>query len=70
MRLSALENRNYGGDFLTPQMQALDFCLTFVLAFYVCAHRLMRTYTSTYAYVRLNTARLRQGASEAPLKRL
>ena len=25
VRLSALENRNYGGDFFTPQMLALAF---------------------------------------------
>ena len=74
--------RGYGTDapylfVLTHQGQvniwrwiALDFCLKVVLAFYVCAHRLMHTYTSTYAYVRLNTPRIRQGASEAPLKRL
>ena len=74
--------RGYGTDapylfVLTHQGQvniwrwiALDFCLKFALAFYVCAHRLMRTYTSTYAYVRLNTPRIRQGASEAPQRRL
>ena len=74
--------RGYGTDapylfVLTHQGQvniwrwiAIDFCLKVVLAFYVCAHRLMHTYTSTYAYVRLNTPRIRQGASEAPLKRL
>ena len=77
-----IDQRGYGIDapglfVLTHQGQvniwrwiALDFCLKFALAFDVCAHRLMRTYTSTYAYVRLNTPRLRQGASEAPLKRL
>ena len=48
---------------------ALDFCLKCALSFYVCAHRLMRTYASTYAYVRLNTSRIRQGASEAPQRR-
>ena len=74
--------RGYGTDapylfVLTHQGQvniwrwiAIDFCLKVVLAFYVCAHRLMHTYTSTYAYVRLNTPRIRQGASGAPLKRL
>ena len=73
--------RGYGTDapglfVLTHQGQvniwrwiALDFCLKFALAFDVCAHRLMRTYTSTYAYARLNTSRIRQGASEAPQRR-
>ena len=77
-----IDQRGYGIDapclfVLTHQGQvniwrwiAIDFCLKVVLAFYVCAHRLMHTYTSTYAYVRLNTPRIRQGASEAPLKRL
>ena len=77
-----IDQRRYGIDapglfVLTHQGQvniwrwiALDFCLKFALAFDVCAHRLMRTYTSTYAYARLNTPRLREGASEAPLKRL
>ena len=52
-----IDQRGYGIDapylfVLTHQGQvniwrwiALDFCLKFALAFYVCAHRLMRTYT-------------------------